>query len=75
VSGERSGEELEIMGLRKLRRTRRAILKNAALAAFAAPAIGQGGTTPQPGTSNKAATFVLVHGASMRLIEPGSTAR
>ena len=51
------------MELRKLRRTRRAILRNAALAAFASPAIGQGGTTPQPGTSNKAATFVLVHGA------------
>ena len=48
---------------RKLRHTRRVIIKNAALAAFAAPAIGQGGTTPQPGTSNEAATFVLVHGA------------
>jgi len=48
---------------RKLRHTRRAIIRNAALAAFAAPAIGQGGTTPQPGTSNEAATFVLVHGA------------
>jgi pimeloyl-ACP methyl ester carboxylesterase len=49
------------MELRKLRHTRRVIIKNAALAALAAPAIGQGGTTPQPG--NKAATFVLVHGA------------
>ena len=51
------------MGLRNLRRTRRAILKNAALAALATPAIGQGGTTPRPVTSTKAATFVLVHGA------------
>jgi hypothetical protein len=59
----RSGEELKIMELRKLRRTRREILKNAALAAFAAPAIGQGRTTLQPDTSAKPATFVLVHGA------------
>src|SRR5688572_10430024 len=44
----RSGEELKIMELRKLRRTRREFLKNAAMAAFAAPAIGQGGTRPQP---------------------------
>jgi pimeloyl-ACP methyl ester carboxylesterase len=51
------------MELRKLRHTRRAILKNAALAALAAPAIGQAGTTPQPVMSNKPATFVLVHGA------------
>ncbi len=51
------------MQLRKLRRTRRAILRNAALAALASPAIGQGGTTAQPGKSTRAATFVLVHGA------------
>jgi pimeloyl-ACP methyl ester carboxylesterase len=59
----RSREELKIMEPRKLRRTRREILKNAALAAFAAPAIGQGRTKPQPGTAAKTATFVLVHGA------------
>ena len=58
-----SGEEVEIMKVQKLRHTRRAILKNAALAAFAAPAVGQAATTLQPGASNKAATFVLVHGA------------
>jgi hypothetical protein len=51
------------MGLRNLRRTRRAIIKNAALAVFASPSIGQGGTMPQPVASTKAATFVLVHGA------------
>jgi len=51
------------MKFQKLRHTRRAIIKNAALAAFASPAIGLGGTTPKPGTSNKPATFVLVHGA------------
>ena len=51
------------MDLRKLRRTRREILKNAALAAFAVPTIGQGRTMPQPGTATKAATFLLVHGA------------
>ena len=51
------------MGLRNVRRTRRAIIKNAALAAFASPAIGRAGTTPPPGTSTKVATFVLVHGA------------
>src|SRR5688572_32198128 len=51
------------MELRKLRHTRRAIIKNAALAAFASPAIGQGGPMPPAGTSTKAATFVLVHGA------------
>ena len=51
------------MELRKLRRTRREILKNAALAAIAVPAIGQGRTMPQPGTAAKTATFVLVHGA------------
>jgi pimeloyl-ACP methyl ester carboxylesterase len=49
------------MELRKLRHTRRAILRSAALAAFVSPAIGQAVTTPQPG--NKPATFVLVHGA------------
>jgi len=51
------------MGLRNLRHTRRAIIKNAALAALASPVIGQGGTTPRPGASSKPATFVLVHGA------------
>ena len=51
------------MGLRKVRRTRREILRNAALAAFAAPAIGHGRTTPQSDTAAKPATFVLVHGA------------
>jgi pimeloyl-ACP methyl ester carboxylesterase len=51
------------MKLQRLRHTRRAILKNAALAAFASPAIGRAGTTGKPGTSNKPATFVLVHGA------------
>jgi pimeloyl-ACP methyl ester carboxylesterase len=51
------------MGLRNLRRTRRAILRNAALVALASPVIGQAGTKPPPGTSTKAATFVLVHGA------------
>src|SRR5687767_1964595 len=40
----RSGEELEIMEPAQFRRTRRAILKNAALAAFASQAIGQEGT-------------------------------
>src|SRR3982750_4985146 len=49
--------------VQKSRRTRREILKNAALAAFASPAIGMGGTMPPPGPSTKAATFVLVHGA------------
>ncbi len=33
------------------------------MAALAAPAIGQGRTTPQPGKAAKSATFVLVHGA------------
>jgi pimeloyl-ACP methyl ester carboxylesterase len=47
----------------KLRRTRREILKHAALAAFAAPAIGREVSKPQPGTAAKPATFVLVHGA------------
>jgi pimeloyl-ACP methyl ester carboxylesterase len=51
------------MTIRKLLQTRRAILRNAALAAFASPAIGQGGTPAQPGIPNKPATFVLVHGA------------
>src|SRR3954465_11775273 len=51
------------MELRKLRHTRRAILRNAALAAIASPAIGQGGALLEPGRSTKAATFVLVHGA------------
>lgn len=51
------------MELRKLHRTRRAILKNAALATLASPAIGLAATTPQTGTSTKPATFVLVHGA------------
>jgi pimeloyl-ACP methyl ester carboxylesterase len=51
------------MELRKLRHTRRAILKNAALAALASPALGQGGTKPPRGSPTKAATFVLVHGA------------
>ena len=51
------------MELRKLRHARRAIIKNAALAAFASPVIGQAGTTPQPRASTKPATFVLVHGA------------
>jgi pimeloyl-ACP methyl ester carboxylesterase len=51
------------MGLPKLRRTRREILRNVALAAFAAPAIGYGRTTPQPDRAAKPATFVLVHGA------------
>src|SRR3954470_3783159 len=49
--------------VQKSRRTRRSILRSAALAAFASPSIGQGGTMPPPGTSTKAATFVLVHGA------------
>ena len=39
------------MALPKLRCTRREILKNAALAGFAAPAIGEDGTTPRPGTA------------------------
>jgi pimeloyl-ACP methyl ester carboxylesterase len=51
------------MELPKLRPTRREILKNAALGAFAAPAIGYGRTTPQSGRAAKPATFVLVHGA------------
>jgi hypothetical protein len=37
------------MEARKLRRTRRAIIKNAALAAFASPAMGQGGMRPLGG--------------------------
>jgi pimeloyl-ACP methyl ester carboxylesterase len=45
------------------RRTRREILKTAAMAALVSPSIGQGGTTSPPGTSSKTATFVLVHGA------------
>lgn len=51
------------MELKKLRCTRREILKHAAMAALAAPAIVLGRTTPQPGTAAKTATFVLVHGA------------
>jgi len=51
------------MDLRKWRPTRRDILKNAALAGIAAPAIGQARTTPQPDSAAKPATFVLVHGA------------
>jgi pimeloyl-ACP methyl ester carboxylesterase len=46
---------------RKLRPTRREILKTAAMAALAAPALGR--TAPQPGKAAKTATFVLVHGA------------
>ena len=51
------------MELPKSRPTRREILKTAALAAFAAPAIGQARTTPPPAPAAKPATFVLVHGA------------
>jgi pimeloyl-ACP methyl ester carboxylesterase len=51
------------MELKKLRCTRREILKHAAMAALAAPAIGLGRTTPQPDIAAKTATFVLVHGA------------
>lgn len=51
------------MELPKSRHSRRAILRNAALAAFASPAIGLGASTPQPAASTKAASFVLVHGA------------
>ncbi len=59
----RSPKNLEIMKLQKLRCTRREILKHAAMAALAAPAMALGRTTPQPDTAAKAATFVLVHGA------------
>ena len=45
------------MELRNLPRTRREVLKNAAMAALAAPAIGK------TGTAARTATFVLVHGA------------
>jgi pimeloyl-ACP methyl ester carboxylesterase len=51
------------MGHLQFRRKRRAILKSTAVAALASPAIGLGGAKPQARTSNKPATFVLVHGA------------
>jgi pimeloyl-ACP methyl ester carboxylesterase len=50
-------------GTPKLHCTRREILKHAAIAAIAAPAMALGRTTPQPDTAAKIATFVLVHGA------------
>jgi pimeloyl-ACP methyl ester carboxylesterase len=46
---------------RKLRASRRDIIKTAAMAALAAPALGR--TTPQPVKAGKPATFVLIHGA------------
>jgi pimeloyl-ACP methyl ester carboxylesterase len=46
---------------RQLRASRREILKTAAMAALAAPALGR--TSPQPVKATKPATFVLVHGA------------
>jgi pimeloyl-ACP methyl ester carboxylesterase len=51
------------MELPKLRPTRREILKTAAIATFAAPAVGLARTTPKPGKATKPTTFVLVHGA------------
>src|SRR4051812_18486154 len=50
-----------MIGSRKLRAARREVLKTAAMAALAAPALGH--TTPQPGKAARTATFVLVHGA------------
>jgi pimeloyl-ACP methyl ester carboxylesterase len=46
---------------RQLRASRREILKTAAMATLAAPALGR--TSPQPAKAAKPASFVLVHGA------------